>query len=103
MSWSALRSARSVDERRSYIFLEDGVEMGKECVPTWVNVNGGLEGLDENGFLDASFDPVLLTGKDGNVILTEMMLIFLCVFKHGGFVHPKCVVGCRRVFVETRS
>ena len=74
--------------------FEDGIEMCRESVTTWVDVNGGAEGLDVNCLFDAPFDPILLRCDDGNVIFAEMMLVFSSVLKHCGFVVTKSICGC---------
>ena len=47
--------------RRLHDRTQDGVEMVGEMVATWIDVDGRRESLDEEGLLDASADPVLLS------------------------------------------
>ena len=74
LSRSALRTAGCVDEGFNLWVVggrgrgngddgaKDRVKMGGEVVPAWVDVDGGVEGPDEDGLFDAPFCPIVFGG-----------------------------------------
>ena len=66
--------------------FEDFVEVGGEVMSAWVNIDGGVESLDVKGFLDASFDPIVLRSEDSDVFLSEVVLVVASVLEHGRFI-----------------
>ena len=95
LSWSTLAARSRIDgnfrlsivDRGSRRFdnrvLNDFVEMIRERVATGVDVDGGVESADEDGFSDASPDPILLMVHDGNVLLAEVVALLLGMLQHG--------------------
>ena len=63
------------------VFKERVVVRGKR-VAAWVDVDRGFQGTNEDGLLNASFDPVLLRRKNGDVFFAEMVLVFARVLEH---------------------
>ena len=72
--------------RESDDIFEDFVEVSGEVVSAWVNIDGGVKSFDVEGFLDASFDPIVLRSENSDVFLTEVVLVVACVLKHSRFI-----------------
>ena len=75
--------------------------MSREFVTSWVNVDGWVEGLDVYRLFYSPFNPVVFGGKDGDVLLPEMMIIFAGMLQHGGFVFAEIVAGGGGVLLES--
>ena len=54
----------------------------------WIDVDGGVEGLDVYRLFYAPLDPVVLRGQDGKVLFTEMMVLFPCMLQHCRLILP---------------
>ena len=68
---------------------------------SWVDVYGGVEGLDVDRLLDAPPDPITFTRQDGNVFLSEMVFIIARMLEHGGFEFALRIDGGGGVLLET--
>ena len=75
----ATRVVRKRRRRRLYDGIENRVEVVGEMVATRIDVYGGRESLYEDGLLDASADPVMLGGEDGDIFFAEVVAILACV------------------------
>ena len=80
---------------------EDFVEVGGKMVASRVDIYGRVKGLDVDGFLYAPPDPVLLRGKDGDVLFPEMVLVVAGVLEHCRLVFAESVSGSRGMLLET--
>ena len=63
-------------------------------VAAWVNIDTGFKGTNEDGLLDTSFDPVLLTR------FAEMVLVFTSMLEHRQLVNPKALVAVEVCFAN---
>ena len=70
-------------------------------MPAWVDVDGRVEGLDKDRLFYPPFNPVMLGGKDGDVLLPEVMVVFLGMLEHGRFEFAKSIAGGRCVLLKT--
>ena len=77
-----MRAGRRRSTDRAF---EYGIKVSGKGVASWVDVYGGVEGLDVNRLLDAPPDPITFTRQDGNVFLSEMVFIVARMLEHGGF------------------
>ena len=68
--------------RRGNVFTQNVVEVVGEFVAAWIDVDGGVEGLDVYRLFYAPLDPVVLRGQDGKVLFTEMIVLFPCMLQH---------------------
>ena len=59
----------------------------------WVNVDGGIKGFDVNGLLNPSFNPIMLRGKDGDVLFAKVVVVFASMLQHCRLVLTKSI-GC---------
>ena len=72
---------------------EDFVEVGGKMVASRVDIYGRVKGLDVDGFLYTPPDPVLLRGKDGDVLFPEMVMVVAGVLEHSRLIFPQGVGG----------
>ena len=70
-------------------------------VATGVNVYRGGETFDEQGLFNTPSNPVLFRGENGDILFTEMVVVFACMLEHGGFVFAESITGGGGVIVET--
>ena len=90
------RRRRSSDDRG-----ENGVEVGREGMAAWVNIDGRFQNLYECRFHDPSLYPILLVAEDGDVFLAKVVTVFMGVLHHGRFVVTKSVFGGGSVLFES--
>ena len=67
-------------------FLESFCKVGGESVAAGINVDGWVEGLDEESLSDAPFHPIMFGRENRDIFFTKMMVMLPCVLKHGRFV-----------------
>ena len=62
-----------------------------------------MEGLSVivDGFLNATFDPVVVISEYGYVLFAKMVVVVTCMLEHCGFVFSKGVGGRGCMFVES--
>ena len=113
LPWPALTARSCVDEsfgrtvvgrrrwRSCYYAGEDVVEVVREFVAAWVDVDGWGEGLDVDGLFYTPFYPVMLGGENGDVLLPEMVVVFAGMLQHGRFVFAEIVAGSGGVLLES--
>ena len=82
---------------------EKRVKVIRQMVPAWVYVDGGVKGLDEDGLFNAPLDPIMLRGKDGNVLFAKVVVVFASMLQHCRLVLPKSIGGSRGVLLEAGS
>ena len=96
VTWVVRRRRR----RRLHDGIENRVEVVGEMVATRIDIYGWRESLYEEGLLDASADPVMLGGEDGDILFAEVVAMFARVLEHGGLILPKSISGGGSVIPE---
>ena len=67
---------------------------------TRVYIDARFEGVDEEGFFGASFNPIVFGGEDGDVLLAEVVLVLPRMWKHGRLVLALGIGYCGGVLLE---
>ena len=69
----------------------------------WINVDGGLERLDEYGLFYPSLDPVTFRCQYRHIFFSKVMVMFSGMLEHGGFVFTESIRGRGGMLIETSS
>ena len=81
--------------------VENVVEVVGQFVTAWVYVDGRDEGLDEDGLFYSPFNPVMFGGKDGDVLLPEMVIVFPGMLQHGRFIFTESIGGSGSMLLKS--
>ena len=112
-SRASLAARRRVDEgfrfwvvgsrrRRLFdVFLQSFCEMGREGVAARIDVDGWVEGLNKEGFFNASFHPILIRREDGDIFFSEVVAVLACMLEHGRFIVAKSIGRGGEMLLET--
>ena len=65
-----------------------------------INVDGWVEGLDEEGLSDAPFHPIMFGRKNCDIFFTKVMVMLSCMLKHGRFVVAQSIARSGKVLLE---
>ena len=81
-------------------FLESFGEVGREGMAAGIDVDGWVEGLNIEGFSNASLNPILFRREDGDVFFTKMVVMLTRMLQHSRFVMAKGVGGSGEMLLE---
>ena len=78
-------------------------KMGREVVAARIDVDGWVEGLNKEGFFNASFHPILIRREDGDIFFSEVVAVLACMLEHGRFVVAKSIGRGGEMLLETSA